>query len=142
MPSSTTSSSRRRATHGFVLRKRALTSGVALRVNDSPPEFRVFPYENIYLEPFEAAVQKLNPVVAVKVRSAAVHAALADVPPDATNIYVDNNTRIQIIDTMLQLPQADREQCAAFIRDERVLVVSLLPSTPSYLPARTLKTDS
>ncbi|KAK0475534.1 glycosyl transferase family group 2-domain-containing protein [Armillaria novae-zelandiae] len=107
----------------FRPQEESLTSGVALRVNDSPPEFRVFPYENIYLEPFEAAVQKLNPVVAVKVRSAAVHAALADVPPDATSIYVDNNTRIQIIDTMLQLPQADREQCAAFIRDERVLVV-------------------
>ncbi|PBK61701.1 hypothetical protein ARMSODRAFT_1025432 [Armillaria solidipes] len=107
----------------FRPQEESLTSGVALRVNDSPPEFRVFPYENIYLEPFEAAVQKLNPVVAVKVRSAAVHAAFADVPPDATSIYVDNNTRIQIIDTMLQLPQADREQCAAFIRDERVLVV-------------------
>ena len=40
-------------------------------------QFRVFPYENRYLEPFEAAVRALNPVVAVKVRSAAVHAALA-----------------------------------------------------------------
>ena len=74
-----------------------ISSGVALRVNDgtsrsiptlsisSPisigpnlPEFRVFPYENASLEPFEAAVAALNPVVAVKVRSAAVHAALAE----------------------------------------------------------------
>lgn len=43
------------------------------------PEFRVFPYENATLEPFETAVAALNPLVAVKVRSAAVHAALADV---------------------------------------------------------------
>lgn len=43
------------------------------------PEFRVFPYENASLEPFETAVAALNPVVAVKVRSAAVHAALAEV---------------------------------------------------------------
>ena len=43
------------------------------------PEFRVFPYENASLEPFESAVAALNPVVAVKVRSAAVHAALAEV---------------------------------------------------------------
>lgn len=43
------------------------------------PEFRVFPYENANLEPFETAVAALNPVVAVKVRSAAVHAALAEV---------------------------------------------------------------
>ena len=75
-----------------------ISSGVALRVNDGTsvqlvrclffhqvligpgfPEFRVFPYENKSLEPFETAVAALNPVVAVKVRSAAVHAALAEV---------------------------------------------------------------
>lgn len=55
-----------------------LSAGVALRV-DNGPEFRVFPYENLALEPFEAAVSALNPAVAVKVRSAAVHAALAEV---------------------------------------------------------------
>ncbi|KAF8201059.1 glycosyl transferase family group 2-domain-containing protein [Mycena galopus ATCC 62051] len=120
----------------------SVSSGVALRVSDgshfnggsssggntptgqtSGPEFRVFPYENPALEPFETAVAALNPQVAVKVRSAAVHAALAEVSPDEKNIYVDANTRIQILDTMLLLPHADKEQCAAFIRDERVLVV-------------------
>lgn len=49
-------------------------AGVCLRINTG--QFRVFPYENRYLEPFEAAVRGLNPVVAVKVRSAAVHVAL------------------------------------------------------------------
>jgi len=53
-----------------------VSSGVAVRVNDS--EFRVFPYENIALEPFETALAHLNPVVAVKIRNAAVHAALTD----------------------------------------------------------------
>lgn len=66
---------------------------------------------------------------------------LACSSPDEKNIYVDANTRIQILDTMLMLPHADKEQCAAFIvghsfffrrfifihfilqRDERVLVV-------------------
>jgi len=43
------------------------------------PQFRIFPYEIASLEPFETAVAALNPVVAVKVRSAAVHAALAEV---------------------------------------------------------------
>ncbi|KAJ6466992.1 glycosyl transferase family group 2-domain-containing protein [Mycena sanguinolenta] len=118
-----------------------VSSGVALRVSEgahpngtssggntptgqpSGPEFRVFPYENPALEPFETAVAALNPQVAVKVRSAAVHAALADVSPDDKTIYVDANTRIQILETMLLLPHADKEQCAAFIRDERVLVV-------------------
>lgn len=42
-------------------------------------QYRVFPYENLTLAPFEAAVRSLNPVVAVKVRNAAVHAALGSV---------------------------------------------------------------
>jgi len=94
----------------------------------------VFPYENSALAPFEAAVRILNPVVAVKVRSAAVHAALAtvyvlhllfafrskvDVRPfstdDATAINVDDNTRIQILDSMVLLPRAEKEQCGAFV---------------------------
>ncbi|KIJ12732.1 hypothetical protein PAXINDRAFT_171041 [Paxillus involutus ATCC 200175] len=101
----------------------ALPAGVCLRTHDG--SFRVFPYEVAALEPFEAAVAALNPLVAVKVRSAAVHAALAESANDdkADCIYVDANTRIQIIDTMVLLPQADKEQNAAFIRDERVLVV-------------------
>ena len=54
-----------------------IAAGVCLRVE--PGYFRVFPYENPYLAPFEAAVRALNPLVAVKVRSAAVHSALATV---------------------------------------------------------------
>ncbi|KAG5652322.1 hypothetical protein H0H81_005435, partial [Sphagnurus paluster] len=103
-----------------------IPSGVALRIsdiNDPVPEFRVFPYENPSLEPFEVAIAALNPAVAVKIRSAAVHAALAGVNPEERFVYVDSNTRIQVIDTMLALPAADKEQCAAFIRDERVLVI-------------------
>ena len=52
-------------------------SGVCLRIEGG--QFRVFPYENRFLEPFEAAVRVLNPVVAVKVRSASVHVALTTV---------------------------------------------------------------
>ncbi|KAF9813569.1 hypothetical protein IEO21_05501 [Rhodonia placenta] len=96
-------------------------AGVCLRV--AAGHFRVFPYENRHLEPFEAAVRALNPVVAVKIRSAAIHAALATVKEDADAIFVDVDTRIQILDTMIFLPRADKEQCAAFIRDESVLVV-------------------
>ncbi|KAI0764841.1 glycosyl transferase family group 2-domain-containing protein [Fomes fomentarius] len=94
--------------------------GVALRVENG--EYRVFPYENLGLEPFEAAVRVLNPAVAVKVRSAAVHAAFSEVGPEDSSIYIDANTRIQILDTMVDLPTADKEQSAAFIRDERTLV--------------------
>lgn len=51
-----------------------ISTGVCLRVEDG--YFRVFPYENPALIPFEAAVRRLNPVVAVKLRSAAVTAAI------------------------------------------------------------------
>lgn len=105
-------------------------AGVCLRIN--PGQFRVFPYENRYLEPFEAAVRVLNPMVAVKIRSAAVHVALGSASVssvkfersltdeiirgnNATAIYVDGDTRIQILDTMFDLPRADKEQCGAFI---------------------------
>lgn len=52
-------------------------SGVCLRVAQG--RFRVFPYENPYLQPFERAIKTLNPIAAIKVRSAAIHAALAHV---------------------------------------------------------------
>lgn len=51
-----------------------ISTGVCLRVDEG--YFRVFPYENPALVPFEAAVRRLNPVVAVKLRSAAVTAAI------------------------------------------------------------------
>lgn len=35
--------------------------------------------------------------------------------PDESSIYVDSNTRIQVLETMMDLPTADREQLAAFI---------------------------
>ena len=34
---------------------------------------------------------------------------------DALALYVDANTRIQILETMVDLPRADKEQCGAFI---------------------------
>ena len=61
----------------FMAPEENTAAGVCLRVE--PGRFRVFPYENQFLAPFEAAVRGLNPVVAVKIRSAAVHAALATV---------------------------------------------------------------
>lgn len=42
------------------------------------------------------------------------------------SIYVDANTRIQVLETMMDLPMADKEQCVAFI-------VSALPSARSFI---------
>ena len=71
-------------------------SGVCLRVDQG--EFRVFPYENPHLQPFERAIRILNPVAAVKVRSAAIHVALAHVyvhTPNFRLTLVDNSLSIQ-----------------------------------------------
>jgi hypothetical protein len=51
----------------------SIATGVCLRVEAG--HYRVFPYNQLLLAPFEAAVRLFNPVVAVKIRSAAVHAA-------------------------------------------------------------------
>jgi len=98
-----------------------VSTGVALRVENG--FFRLFPYENPSLIPFEAAVRRLNPVVAVKIKDAPVHAAMGRVGPDDTSMYVDQETRIQILDSIEQLPSAEKDQCAAFIRNERALVL-------------------
>ncbi|KAH9994642.1 glycosyl transferase family group 2-domain-containing protein [Russula vinacea] len=98
-----------------------IAAGVCLR--DDAGSYRVFPYENLALEPFECAVRAMDLIVAVKVRSAVAHAAVSQVGPEEKSVYLDENTRIQIVDTMLMLPHAEKDQNAAFIRDERVLVV-------------------
>ena len=48
-------------------------------------------------------------------RSPAVTCSRPCSKEDSDCIYVDNDTRIQIVDTMAFLPRADKEQCGAFI---------------------------
>jgi hypothetical protein len=59
----------------FLPKENSLSTGVCLRIENG--FFRVFPYENQALVPFEAAVRALNPAVAVKIRNASVHVALS-----------------------------------------------------------------
>lgn len=138
-------------THGdawFKPSEENVAAGVCLRV--APGKFRLFPYENHYLAPFEAAIRQLNPLIAVKVRSAAVHAVLATVSDDAPAIYIDSDTRIQILDTVAHLVRADKEQCGAFIvrffisYRSPVLIVSVIYSVMNaYLSlGRTISTTS
>ncbi|CCA68526.1 hypothetical protein PIIN_02390 [Serendipita indica DSM 11827] len=98
-----------------------ISTGVCLRVE--PGVYRVFPYENPDLEPFETAIRALSPEVAVKVRSAAVHTAFTVMGPEDRSLQVDPTIRIQVLETMLDLGSAEKEQKAAFIRDERVMIV-------------------
>ncbi|KAH9484535.1 hypothetical protein JR316_0004017 [Psilocybe cubensis] len=105
----------------FMPLEETVATGVALRVDDG--FFRVFPYENPALVPFEAAVRKLNPVVAVKIRNTSVQAAIRKIGPNDDCLYIDSNTRIQILDSIDMLPSAEKDQCGAFIRDERAVVL-------------------
>lgn len=52
--------------------------------------------------------------------------------PDEKSIYIDANTRIQVVDTMLMLPLAEKEQSAAFI----VRVISYRTPTHMYSTKR------
>ncbi|KAF9231887.1 glycosyl transferase family group 2-domain-containing protein [Melanogaster broomeanus] len=65
----------------------------------------------------------LKPVAAVQICSAAVHAAFASATDNDTSMCIDVDTKIQVLETISELPRAEKEQCAAFIRDERVVVV-------------------
>ncbi|KAJ7292466.1 hypothetical protein C8J57DRAFT_1489975 [Mycena rebaudengoi] len=40
---------------------------------------------------------------------------------DCAAFYINTDIRIQILDSMDHLPQAEKEQCDAFLRDERML---------------------
>jgi hypothetical protein len=82
-----------------------LPCGVAVRVGESG-EFRVFPYETIALEPFEMAVAALNPAVAVKVRSAAVHATLAE-----AYVRLDHQAYIPLSPTHFQRTGREQHLC-------------------------------
>jgi hypothetical protein len=56
---------------------------------------------------------------------------------DATAIYVDDDTRIQILDSMPDLPRADKEQCGAFIVSLHSPIQSwAVATTYNILPSR------
>ena len=55
---------------------------------------------------------------------------------DATAIYVDDDTRIQILDSMPDLPRADKEQCGAFIVSFRSPLIRPEPKTHVVSPQK------
>ncbi|KAJ7479671.1 glycosyl transferase family group 2-domain-containing protein [Mycena latifolia] len=113
--------SSRRRTQGdawFKPSEENVAAGVCLRVE--PGHFRVFPYENPYLVPFEAAIRSLNPLVAIKRGSPC---GFGDGHRRCDRHLHRLRHPDPNLDTMNHLPQAEKEQCGAFLRDERVLIV-------------------
>lgn len=43
--------------------------------------------------------------------------------PEATEVRLDSDTKIQVVDSLIRLPRARKYQYAAFLRGERSLVV-------------------
>lgn len=72
---------------------------------------------------WEAAVSTLNPEVAIKITSKVVTAIMARLAANVTDIAIDANTRIQVVDEIAHLAGARKHQFAAFVRAEQCLVV-------------------
>ncbi|KAF7317249.1 hypothetical protein HMN09_00460000 [Mycena chlorophos] len=105
------------------------TSNASSSSTDNSPsaqpqaEFRLFPYNAPHLVPFEAAIRALNPAGAVLVRNASVTAAVGRVSLTTQYIDIDSETRIQVLARMGDLPGAEKDQRAAFIRTPPSLVL-------------------
>ncbi|KAK9366095.1 glycosyl transferase family group 2-domain-containing protein [Lipomyces kononenkoae] len=105
------------------------TPSVALRVAHKDTvvaEYRCFPLEAELTDmsrPYSAGVAALNVEVAIKLSYPIVNVLLSILSSDAHDIELSPNTRIQVLDTLDELPRARKYQYAAFIRSESCLVI-------------------
>jgi predicted N-formylglutamate amidohydrolase len=76
-----------------------------------------------HLEDWDQGISSLNPEVAIKITSNVVLAILSRLDPDALDIPIDAETRIQVVEKMSHLGTARKHQFAAFVRQEGCLVV-------------------
>ncbi|OCF59087.1 hypothetical protein L486_03586 [Kwoniella mangroviensis CBS 10435] len=106
------------------VRRNDAATGVTIRARTGL--YRTFPVDYEALKPFEEAVSRLNPEVAIKIKSDIVNTIMEtyiNPSPSMTELVIDENTRIQILDTIELLARARKHQYAAFVRSEQVLVV-------------------
>nr|XP_031861885.1 uncharacterized protein CI109_002714 [Kwoniella shandongensis]KAA5528957.1 hypothetical protein CI109_002714 [Kwoniella shandongensis] len=105
-------------------RREDVATGVSIRVRTGL--YRTFPVNYEALRPFEDAMLKLNPEVAIKMKSeivASIFVAYINTSPSMTELVIDENTRIQILDSVELLARARKHQYAAFVRSEQALAV-------------------
>ncbi|WWC87221.1 uncharacterized protein L201_002109 [Kwoniella dendrophila CBS 6074] len=106
------------------VRRNDAATGVTLRARTGL--YRTFPVDYEALKPFEEAITKLNPEVAIKIRSdivTTIFGTYINPSPSMTELVIDENTRIQILDSIELLARARKHQYAAFVRSEQVLCV-------------------
>ncbi|KAK9374250.1 glycosyl transferase family group 2-domain-containing protein [Lipomyces chichibuensis] len=105
------------------------TPCVALRIAHSDVsmiEYRCFPPEAELAdmsESYVANVAMLNVEVALKISYPVIRLLLNKLSADAHDIELSQNTRIQVLDTLDELPRARKYQYAAFIRSDQCLVI-------------------
>ncbi|EIW68701.1 hypothetical protein TREMEDRAFT_11927, partial [Tremella mesenterica DSM 1558] len=100
--------------------------GTGLTIRAKAGLYRTFPVNYEALDEFEEAITRLNPEIAIKIKSEIVSDILAtyiDPFPSSTELVIDADTRIQILDEIPHLARARKHQYAAFVRSEGVLVV-------------------
>ncbi|KAK9235210.1 glycosyl transferase family group 2-domain-containing protein [Lipomyces kononenkoae] len=106
------------------------TPCVALRVTRSDDqnekdllEYRVFPPEQSTTDILAEYVAGLNVEVCLRLSYPVVHVLLSYLPRVAASVSLSENTRIQVLETLSDLPHARKYQYAAFIRNEGCLMV-------------------
>ena len=96
-------------------------SVIALRTGDG--SYLLYPPSSTRGKEFERAVAGLNVEVAIIVKSDVVRVIMSNIPHTVNDVPLQDDTRIQILDTMGDLPRARKHQYAAFVREEQALVV-------------------
>ncbi|KAK7469098.1 hypothetical protein VKT23_003589 [Stygiomarasmius scandens] len=97
------------------------STGICLRGEDS--HFRTFPYDDPDLNNFTDNVRLLNSAVAVKLSSPVIQAVISEIPVYESKVNIDDNTNIQVLQFLDELPSAQKDQFAAFVRQDDCLVI-------------------
>ncbi|KAK9324902.1 glycosyl transferase family group 2-domain-containing protein [Lipomyces orientalis] len=86
-------------------------------------EYRVFPPEHNTTHVLAEYVAGLNVEVCVRLSYPVINVLLSYLPPDAVSVPLSENTRIQVLESLSDLPRARKYQYAAFVKSEGCLLV-------------------
>ncbi|KAK9366094.1 glycosyl transferase family group 2-domain-containing protein [Lipomyces kononenkoae] len=106
------------------------TPCIALRVNHDDGgaekdllEYRVFPAEQDRSDRLAEYVAGLNVEVCLRLSYPVINVLLSYLPRDSVSVPLSENTRIQVLERISDLPRARKYQYSAFIRSEGCLLV-------------------
>ncbi|KAK9486205.1 glycosyl transferase family group 2-domain-containing protein [Lipomyces starkeyi] len=107
-----------------------VTPCIALRVKHGDDfgeedflEYRIFPPEQDQTHILAEYVAGLNVEVCLRLSYPVINVLLSYLPAEAVSIPLSENTRIQVLETLSDLPRARKYQYSAFVRSEGCLIV-------------------